>query len=225
MTFFDAEGNLSLLAAKLGTYQAKCSDGKLQVWTAQLDRKPIALDTAQWQVQFKPSYAGQPFDLTFNTLTDWSKHEQENIRYFSGTAVYSTSFTWNGLAKNGRVTLNLGRVCVIASVKVNGVECGVLWKEPYSADITAALKEGENRLEVSVANLWHNRLIGDEQLPDDTKGLSKGWSDWMISNQPRPEPRRTTLLTSKQGDASKKSPLQTSGLLGPVTVSEELILN
>jgi hypothetical protein len=117
---------------------------------------------------------------------------------------------------------------VIASVKVNGVECGVLWKEPYSADITDALKEGENRLEVSVANTWHNRLIGDEQLPDDTgalsSGLLKGWPDWMMQNQPRPEPRRTTLLTKKQGDASKKSPLQTSGLLGPVTIEEAVIM-
>jgi hypothetical protein len=227
-TFFDSEGSLSLLAAKSGTYQAKCSDGKLQVWTAQLDRKALPLDTAQWQVHFKPSYTAQPFDLTFNSLTDWSKHEQENVRYFSGTAVYSTSFTWNGLSKNGRVTLNLGRVCVIASVKVNGVECGVLWKEPYSADITDVLKEGENRLEVSVANTWHNRLIGDEQLPDDTgalsSGLLKGWPDWMMQNQPRPEPRRTTLLTKKQGDASKKSPLQTSGLLGPVTIEEAHVL-
>lgn len=227
-TFFDADGNLSLMAKKAGTYQAKCSDGKLQVWTAQLERKPLALDTAQWQVQFKPSYSGQPFDLTFNALTDWSKHEQESVRYFSGTALYSTSFTWGSLAKNGRVTLNLGRVCEIGSVKVNGVECGVLWKEPFSADITAALKEGENRLEVGVANTWHNRLIGDEQFSDDTgalpSGLLKGWPDWMTQNQPRPEPRRTTLLTNKQKDASKKSPLQASGLLGPVTIEEAHVL-
>ena len=124
--------------------------------------------------------------------------------------------------------LNLGRVAVIAAVKVNGVECGILWKEPFSTDITVALKEGANHLEVSVANTWHNRLIGDEQYPDDTgalpNGLLKGWPEWMGKEEPRPEPRRTTLMTYRQPEMRKGSPLHPSGLLGPVTVTEATIL-
>ena len=226
--FFDVDGVLTLCASKIGSYQAKRSDGTLQVWTVQQERKPLVLDSSAWQVQFKPAYTGIPFELAFPGLTDWSKHGDDRVRYFSGTAVYQTTFEWPNLAPGKRMTLSLGRVAVIAALKVNGIDCGVLWKEPFSADITAALKEGENRVEISVANTWHNRLIGDEQFPDDTgalsNGLLKGWPDWMTQNQPRPEPRRTTLLTKKQGDASKKSPLQPSGLLGPVTVVEESIL-
>jgi hypothetical protein len=191
MAFFDEDGTLSFATATAGTYQAKRSDGALHVWTAQIDRQPLSLDKSTWQVLFKPSYVVQPLDLTFNTLTDWSKHENESVRYFSGTAVYSTCFVWSNATKNARVKLNLGKVCVIASVNVNGVDCGVLWKEPFSANITAALREGENRVEVSVANTWHNRLIGDEHYPDDTgamsNGLLKGWPEWMVKNQPRPE--------------------------------------
>lgn len=226
--FFDVGGTLTLCASKPGSYQAKRADGTLQIWTVQQGREPLVLDPSTWQVLFKPAYAGPSFELTFPGLTDWSKHGEERVRYFSGTAVYQTTFEWTGLAPNKRVTLNLGRVAVIAALKVNGIDCGVLWKEPFGADISAAIKEGENRLEISVANTWHNRLIGDEQFPDDTgalpSGLLKGWPDWVIQNKPRPEPRRTTLVTKKQGDASMKSPLQTSGLLGPVTVEEATLL-
>jgi alpha-L-rhamnosidase len=226
--FFDVDGILTLCASKTGSYQAKRADGTLQVWTVPQERTPLVLDTSSWQVLFKPAYTGTPFELAFSGLTDWSKHGDDRVRYFSGTAVYQTTFEWPGLASGKRMTLSLGRVAVIASLKVNGIDCGVLWKEPFSADITAALKEGENRVEISVANTWHNRLIGDEQFPDDTgalpNGLLKGWPEWMTQNQPRPEPRRTTLLTNKQDDASKKSPLQSSGLLGPVTVSEASIV-
>lgn len=228
MPFFDKDGTLSFVTGTAGTYQAKRSDGNLQVWTAQIDRKPLVLDHATWQVHFKPSYDGKPFDLTFNALADWSKHANENVHYFSGTAVYSTRFAWKDITKNARVKLNLGKVCVIAAVKVNGVDCGVLWKEPFMADITAALREGDNLLEVSVANTWHNRLIGDEQYPDDTgalpSGLLKGWPEWMVKHQPRPEQHRTTLVTNKQKEAKKGSPLQSSGLIGPVTVVEEHVL-
>jgi hypothetical protein len=228
MASFDKDGTLSFTTATAARYQAKRSDGSLQVWKAQIDHKPPSLSNANWQVHFMPSYVGKPFDLTFNALTDWAKHENENVRYFSGTGVYSTRFVWNAKTKNTRVKLNLGTVCVIASVKVNGVDCGVLWKEPFMCDITLALREGENRVEVSVANTWHNRLIGDEHYPDDTgampNGLLKCWPEWMVKNQPRPEQRRTTLVTNKQKEATKDSALQTSGLLGPVTLVEEHVL-
>jgi hypothetical protein len=211
MAFFDKDGTLSFATATAGTYQAKRSDGAMQVWTAQIDRQPLSLDKSTWQVHFKPSYVGKPFEVPFKALTDWAKHEDEKVRYFSGTAVYSTRFTWSNAIKNARVKLNLGKVCVIAAVKVNGVDCGVLWKEPFTADITTALREGENHVEVSVANTWHNRLIGDEQYPDDTgalpNGLLKGWPEWMVKNQPRPEANRTTLVTNKQKEANKKTPL------------------
>jgi hypothetical protein len=43
---------------------------------------------------------------------------------------------------------------------------GDFWKRPFRVDVTSALKEGENLLEVQVTNQWVNRLVGDEQLPD-----------------------------------------------------------
>jgi len=77
-----------------------------------------------------------------------------------------------------------------------------------------------------VANTWFNRFIGDEQLPDDTganpQGVLETWPEWVLYNTRRPEPRRVTLVNRKQ--VKKETPLHASGLLGPVTLFEKLVL-
>ncbi len=59
--------------------------------------------------------------------------------------------------------LSLGEVCDVASVKVNGIACGIVWTAPYEVDITAALKQGNNTLEIEVSNTWANALLGAEK--------------------------------------------------------------
>ena len=113
--------------------------------------------------------------------------------------------------------LDLGKVAVIAEVRVNGKDLGILWKAPFRVDASGVLRAGDNRLEVRVTNLWVNRLIGDEQLPEDSdrdpNGLLKSWPAWLLQNKPSPAGRQTfaTYRVWK-----KDSPLQESGLLGPV---------
>jgi len=69
------------------------------------------------------------------------------------------------LKGNRRLYLDLGRVEIMADVKVNGQRFPRLWKPPYRLEVTAAARAGQNLIEVAVVNLWPNRLIGDEQLP------------------------------------------------------------
>ncbi len=93
---------------------------------------------------------------------------------------------------------------------------GVVWTAPWKLDISDALKEKENKLEIEVANLWPNRLIGDEQLPDD--GIKDGqWPEWLLNNKPRTS-GRYTFSTHQHYD--KNSPLLKSGLIGPVTIQQ-----
>ena len=109
---------------------------------------------------------------------------------------------------------------MIAEVKLNGKDLGILWKPPFRVEVTGALKPGENTLEVKVVNLWVNRQIGDEQLPEDSDrkpdGTLKSWPQWVQEGKPSPTGRYT--FTSwrlwKKNDA-----LLESGLLGPVTLS------
>jgi hypothetical protein len=100
------------------------------------------------------------------------------------------------MSKNARVQLDLGEVRETARVWVNGREVGVLWKAPFSLDITSEVMAGANTLRVDVTNLWPNRLIGDQSLP-----AAKRFTHTNI-----------TKFTSG-------TPLLPSGLLGPVLLS------
>jgi hypothetical protein len=123
------------------------------------------------------------------------------------------------IARRQRVYLELGRVQVIAEVKLNGRDLGILWKPPFRVDVSGAVQAGDNALEVRVTNLWVNRLIGDEQLPEDCQRHPGGnlvqWPQWLLAGKPSPTGRRT-FATWRHW--SKDSPLLESGLLGPVTL-------
>ena len=122
-------------------------------------------------------------------------------------------------APDHEVWLDLGQVEVIARARLNGRDLGVLWHPPFRVEITDALQAGANTLEVEVTNLWINRLIGDEQQPDDCEWDGKAlarWPDWLQSGQPRPSAKRVAFTTWKHWTAA--DPLQPSGLLGPVVL-------
>ena len=61
------------------------------------------------------------------------------------------------------------RCANIASVQVNDIACGFAWTPPYRVEITKALKEGSNNLSIAVTNTWANRLIGDAELPPESR--------------------------------------------------------
>ena len=140
--------------------------------------------TGPWNVTF-PNRS-----LTLESLISWTELADPEMKYLSGSATYSKKITLSDLTK--KITLDLGTVHAIAKVRINGKEIATLWKEPYSTDITPALKRGTNTIEIEVINSWHNRLVGDRQTAASP----------------------TTFTTHNKFEAS--TPLQPSGLLGPV---------
>ena len=126
------------------------------------------LDTEEYEVTFLSANK----TIIRKELFDWSKEEDEQIRYYSGTAVYKTTFRQKSKLKEGQqVYLNLGKVCDLATVRVNGVDCGTVWTAPYRADITAALKKGSNVLEIEVTNTWANALKGVDEGKAPFEGI------------------------------------------------------
>ena len=152
---------------------------------------------APWEVSFDPQWRG-PAKAVFASLQDWTQRLEPGIKYYSGKAVYRTTFDCITNAAKGRWFLNLGSVKNLASVKLNGRDLGIAWCEPWRTEIPGdVLRQSNNVLEITVANLWINRLIGDSRLP--------------------PQERRTwTTYQPFRPD----SPLQPSGLFGPVSLNK-----
>jgi hypothetical protein len=148
--------------------------------------------SAAWSVAFQPG-RGAPANITMSTLQPLNENTDAGIRYFSGTATYTTSFTTPKKANRGApLWLDLGKVGDVAEVRVNGQMAGTVWFAPNRVDIGKLVKKGSNTLEVRVANLWVNRLIGDKQ--------------------PGAEKITFTAAPTYRADA----PLRPSGLIGPV---------
>jgi hypothetical protein len=194
----------------------------------------IAADTLRnvWQVRFVPATDEQPFERRLDTLIDWSRQSSPEIRYFSGTAHYETTVAVAAadLAADRRVTLDLGAVADLAVVAVNGTPCDTLWYPPFTADITDALHTGENQLQISVTNTWVNRLIGDEQYPEDFdwevraqngQRAMKALPDWALNDAPRPVPQRKTFTPWYFYD--KNADLLPAGLLGDVRLVKSAV--
>ena len=148
-----------------------------------------------WLVSFEIAKRGPTQPVVFNELTDWSLNSDDLIKNYSGTAIYQTSFKAGQINKGEKIYLDFVMVSVMGKVKLNGVDLGSVWTAPFKVDVSSAIKNGENKLEVEVVNTWVNRMIGDSKLPVDQR---KTWSN---VNPFTPE-----------------SKYQQSGLIGPVTL-------
>jgi hypothetical protein len=154
-------------------------------------QETMKLDDA-WEVAFQPG-RGAPASLRMASLQPLEKHADPGVRYFSGTATYTREFELpKGFASGQTLQLDLGKVGDVAEVRINGQLAGTLWHAPWQIDIGALARPGRNAIEVRVATLWVNRLIGDAQ----------------------PGARKITFtaLPTYLPDA----PLRPSGLMGPV---------
>jgi hypothetical protein len=162
--------------------------------------EPIESDLATiggpWEVAFQPG-RGAPAKILIDRLVSWSESADPNVKYFSGVGTYAKTIdvpaSW--LKAGARLWIDLGSVKNLAEVAVNGQSLGVVWKPPFRVDVTSVLKAGSNGLEIKVADLWVNRLIGDEQ-PGVVKRITY------------------TAMPFYRAE----SPLLPSGLLGPVMI-------
>ncbi len=136
--------------------------------------------------------------LKLDSLYDLSQHASHAIRHYSGTIQYETNFVFNGNPDSyEQIGIDLGDVSVLAKVTLNGVCVGTTWRAPFILNVSDVIKRGENHIVIEVANLWQNRLVGDEFLP---KAQQKTFTNMKVYR--------------------KDSPLQPSGLMGPVSLVE-----
>lgn len=157
----------------------------------------LTLDGA-WNVAFQPG-RGAPAGTVLPKLQPLNENADAGISHFSGVATYAKDFAAPKGWKPGQpLWLNLGDLREVAQVSVNGKDVGMVWHAPYRVDLSGAVKAGKNHIEVRVANLWINRLIGDKQ--------------------PGAKPVTFTTLPTYRADA----PLRASGLIGPVVIEGQV---
>jgi len=157
-------------------------------------KENVVILNSIWKLRFQKSRRGPVNEVELDNLIDWKDSPNDSIKYFSGAATYMKEFSLDSLPK-GELYLDLGKVMVMAKAKLNGKEIGGVWTTPYRLNITKSLKVGRNELEITVVNNWRNRLIGDQHIAPDKR---KTW----------------TTVNPWKSD----SPLQSSGLLGPVEI-------
>ncbi|WDF77122.1 glycosyl hydrolase [Mucilaginibacter sp. KACC 22773] len=159
-----------------------------------------------WNARFDPKWGG-PAHAKFPKLISWTERPEEGIKYYSGKATYSKTFDLNSEAatilkksiKPEKLFLDLGDVKDVAEIRLNGKKLGILWCAPWRVEITNAVKQKGNVLEVDVINLWANRVVHDLSLPKE-KRITKTH-----------EVFRFDML-------NVNTPLLKSGLIGPVRI-------
>ena len=152
----------------------------------------VATVEGPWTIEFEENRGGPKKPVKTDVLFDWIESENPQIKYFSGNAIYKSTFTIDQLPESPTY-IDLGKVMVMARVRVNGQDAGGVWTTPYQVNVTHLLKEGVNELEVEVVNCWRNRMIGELSMPEEERFTFHSASDIKVD-----------------------SPMQSSGLLGPV---------
>ena len=191
--------NLSLPEFGSAFVVFKTNDNKIES-TVPIEIVTI-LDTLNgpWNVGF-PKNLGAPDSIKLNKLQSWTTYSDSRIKYFSGTASYTKTFTIPStyIQDGNRIILDLGKVGDIANVYVNESSLGICWKPPYTFDVTEVLRTGENFLDIEITNQWTNRIIGDSLLDEKQKILNER-KDAIYFFGPQPA-------------------LEESGLIGQVTI-------
>ena len=98
-------------------------------------------------------------------LGDWSKFGILNN--YSGGVRYTIRIPVTAEDAKARTTIDLGRVTATAEVYVNGRQAGIRVSPPWRVDVTGLLKEGENKIEVTVYSTLANHY---QTIPSGYRG-------------------------------------------------------
>jgi hypothetical protein len=208
---FKQENGLTIIPLSFGIYESYFIVFRSPI-KSELNKKTIKNNfieladnqtlTGSWQVKFDTKWGGLP-NVTFDSLYSWTKHKEDGIKYYSGTAIYTKTFNFktpqymaHPYAFGKGIFLDLGDIkdVGVAKIKLNGQDLGIVWCPPFRVNISGLLKKKGNILEIEVTNSWRNRLIGDRTLPLD-KQLT-----------------RTNITVKPEWQ------LEESGLIGPVKI-------
>jgi hypothetical protein len=116
--------------------------------------------------------------------------EMSEFVNFAGSVIYRNSII---IDNPGKALLNLGKVYGLSELRVNGKDCGVKWYGRRIFSVGNFLTSGNNSIEIKVVTVMGNYM---KSLTDNP--IAQYWTNEKTKNQP----------------------LQSMGLIGPVTLYE-----
>jgi len=155
-------------------------------------------------IDFNPVYKADIQPVEINELISLSDFDEPEIKYFAGKARYSISFMLDQSIEAGNdYYLNLGNFDATATVSLNGNEIGELWSPQQELNIKNQIQQGKNKLEITVAIPYRNRIIGDIVQYGELKSL---WTSYNIA-----------------WNMKADLPLMQVGLTGPLKITKKNI--
>ena len=136
-----------------------CTDAKTSAkWNyTNPDGKETNLQNNKWQLHFVMGGPYLPADKEMNTIQPWTNFtEDSTTQFFSGTGVYTTTFTIKN--KTPDYLLQLDKLYESARIIINGKDAGLIWSLPFETKIGKYLHEGQNTISIEVCNLMANRI-------------------------------------------------------------------
>jgi alpha-L-rhamnosidase len=117
----------------------------------------INLENNKWKLQFTEGGPLLPKEKMLNKIQPWTNlQEDSTTQSFSGTGIYTTTFTLKNKAAD--YLLQLDKVYESARIIINGKDAGLIWSLPYELKVGRFLKEGKNTISIEVCNLMANRM-------------------------------------------------------------------
>jgi hypothetical protein len=163
--------------------------------------------TGNWTVEFLEGGPVLPQKATIDKPGSWTALDGDEVKHFSGTAKYTTTFSQPAGSSQAYV-LDLGKVHETAEVFLNGKKLATLVGPVFQVTVPANALKASNTLEVVVANLMANRIIY----------MDKNNIPWKIFYNTNMPARKRENAKNGIFDASEWKPLP-SGLVGPVTIA------
>lgn len=146
-----------------------------------------------WNVVFDSSSIKK--NVVFDSLVSWTELNLPFVKYYSGSAIYQNNFNVDLKSKFIDGYISFDSIYDNASIRINGKECGLMWRQPWGLAIPSEIiVPGENKIEIEVTNTWRNKLIYDELHPEE----------------------RTTWFNSPY--SLKNKPLLPAGIVGEVKI-------
>ena len=131
--------------------------GKAPEWRHLPLRKEAGTELCGWTVELRNPQVDTLIRFECDTLADL----KDSHPAFMGTATYTASIN---LSDSIPSYIDLGRVCDIAELRINGQDAGLRWWGDSIFETGGLLHEGENTIEVRVTTMMGNyvRSLGSD---------------------------------------------------------------